>query len=206
MNRYKLDLLLKEFSFLDEVLRITKRTESIYTKKDTFFDEKIEEEKSYVENFLFCWKKEGDYIYPSFMEVPESILVKRGDDNLLNQTPGFDGYSSSEYYREERSDYCAISGKEIVWLNAEGTFKHGDGSSSEDIADSIGEQLYSKKLSPDFIVRVGREELGYDKKINVIIYKMNKFNLSGYHCEQIHKAARQLEDEIVAVCEKGGQR
>lgn len=206
MNRYKFDLLLKEFLFLDKVLRVreTFANSSLYKKADDFTERKKQAEAEKDSNYyMFSWKEEGDYIYPTYIEVPHSILIKRGDDNLLSQTPQFDGYSSSGHYREERSDYCAVSGENIVWLGAEGIFNHGDGSSEEEVSDNIGEQLFSKKLSPDFIVRVDREELGYNKKINIIIYKMNKFDLVGYHCGQLDKAVRQLKDEIVAVCEKG---
>lgn len=112
-------------------------------------------------------------------------------------TPSVSWYNSND---SEVDLYVAITvkeeGHEIIYLSC------WDSEDKQEVG-SIGDQLFVRKLNPDFIVHLNIKEEYYNKWIKVVIYKMKNFDLAEYHCQQIDKAARELKAEISAVCAGG---
>lgn len=201
MNIYKLTLMVKEFPFLDEILR--KRESNHLRGDDHFLDLDV---KRYGDKLGFRTEEDSNYCFVSYLETPDGVSVKKGDENLLTRTPFIDQYSWSgggHYYEDS---YFAVVGEELVELDSASIEKSGsqhepDG---EETAPTIGEQLLLKKLDPDFIVH---RHLDADDDNNchsktVTIYKMKKYDLAEYHCRQIDKAAAELKAEITSVCKE----
>lgn len=204
MNRYKLELMLKEFSFLDEILR--KREDRIFHEDENL----IEQALSFYEKELgFRMDKDGNYYTPSYLKTPDGLLVNKGDKNLLARTPFFDSYSWCDGGHYDHESYCAVekSGDtfQCHWLKEEGSSRTGSGDHDEETASSVGEQLYHLGVSPDYIVEYDFQDTddngNGETVLDVTIYKMNKFDLVKYHQQQIDKAAAELKAEIAVVCE-----
>jgi len=202
VNRYKLDLMVEEFSFLDEILR---RRENAFSKEST---DVLEDAISrYGNNPGFRIEDEGDWLCASYLEVPDSITVKKGDKNLLSQTPSYDEYSWCGGGHYDHKSYYAVLGSQIVLLDESGSSQTGSGDNETTSAPCIGEQLLEKKLNPDFIVCydfMDTDDNGNgEPALAITIFKMKGFDLVDYHCRQIDKAAAKLKAEIISAC-KGG--
>lgn len=202
MNYYKFRLMVKEFSFLDEVLRRKENSFSVDWESSINLACEF-----YGNKFGFKMDVDGNYIIPSYIEIPDELKISRGDENLLSQTPNYDSYSWCDGGHDDYISYCAVVGGQIFWLKSEGSSRTGSGDNYEEDAPIIGDQLAQLKINPDYIVCINFQDTddndnGYAYK-KVVIYKMNKFNLTDYHCRQIDKAVSQLKAEITAIC-KGG--
>lgn len=208
MNIYKLRMLLKEFPFLDEILR--KRDEGVYKvyKGDSSRDFWLKRAQDDLGKKLgFRMEEDESYFTASYIEIPDSVLIKRVDSNLLSRTPSFDSYSWNYGGHDDRESYCAISGDQFYWLEEEGSSRTGSGDRNNIYAPSIGEQILQLGLNPDFIVcrdfKDTDDNGNGEQMTSITIYKIKSFDLAGYHCEQIDKAASELKAEIQMVCAGG---
>lgn len=138
----------------------------------------------------------------------DDIQVEKGDRELLRKK-GIKDYKldrRSHGHRDYVWHFAVIAkGKndyDILQLDYE-----EDVDTTEDTyqsnADSIGEQLFTGKLDPLYIVECKCEdqcEYGTKEALNIwTIFKMKDFNQVSFHKLQIEKAAEQLKREIVAV-------
>jgi hypothetical protein len=198
MNFYKFVLVLKEFLFLANVLR-----------KQVTLDLTITNTKAYVRKVGFKVEEEiGRHCKVSFVEKPDSLTIKKADSNLLSMKPCYDEYSWSGGGHYDFTNYCSVVGTndnaELLWLKREGNYATGSGDRNSESCTTIGEQLMELNIDPDFIVCYDFKDTddngNGETQTNVIIYKMKDFDLAGYHCQQIDKAATQLKSEIHAAC------
>ena len=208
MNLYRLNALIAEFPFLEDVL--TNRLGSgIYFGGDSITRQEAFQKASedHGDKFRFWVKAEDNYVYSFCLDIPDSVSIKRADDNLLNQVPNSDSYSWSggghcdynHYYAMMKCD--ALYEAKILDTNEVWSDASGDNGSTD--AGTIAEQLYTKSLNPDFIVSVefhdtddnGNGETSFE----VVIYKMDKFDLKAYHEAQIKKVIAKLQTEVEAV-------
>lgn len=212
MNIYKLVMLLKEFLLLDEILR--KRDQGVFKiyKGDSARDFWIQRAHDDLGKKLgFRMEESEDYFTASYIEIPDSVLIKRADQNLLSITPSFDSYSWSDGGHHNHESYCAVSkagdGFQYHWLKEAGSSRTGSGDHNEESAAPIGEQLYHLGVNPDYIVCYDFQDTddngNGEEILSVTIYKMKSFNLAEYHCAQIDRAARELKSEIRAACVGG---
>ena len=66
--------------------------------------------------FKMGWSEGSRYIIPSYLEIPDSLKINRGDKNLLAQTPCYDSYSWCEGGHTNYTAYCAVcSGATPAW-------------------------------------------------------------------------------------------
>ena len=169
MNKYKLELMKKEFTFLQSFDRFN-------------------------------------------LEEADEIKIKRVDENLLKQKGYEDSYSWSGGGHEDYTKYFAVTlvvsdeKKSIVELDSAGHSATGSGDHNEWDADTVGEQLFTMSIMPDYIVKCVRSDTDDNGNGEVTsfwtIFKMNKFNLVEHHKQQIDKAAAELKAEIAVVCDK----
>ncbi len=145
----------------------------------------------------------------------DDIKVRRGDKILLAKKGFEDSYSWSGGGHYDYTIYFAVwkDGEEwrVVELDSAGYSGTGSGERHEWDADTIGEQLFTKGINPDYIVKCIQNDTDDNGNGKVTrfwtIYKMKRFDLKNYHQEQIDKAAVALKAEIAAVCEgKKGRR
>lgn len=141
--------------------------------------------------------------------IPDAVAIKRGDENLLKQTPFEDSYSWSRGGHYYAGLYFAVTGETVDDLEASRHYKTASQHEPDEecSAPTIGEQLFVKELAPDFIVHISidNDDDNNRHSYNVTIYKMSKFNLAEYHCRQIDRAADELKAEIASICEGGAQ-
>lgn len=174
MRQYRAALLRKEFSFLDRL----------------FID----------------WQGNTEL----WLEQIDKIEIKRGDKALLAKTGREDSYDWSGGRTHDYTKYFAVClGKEeedenIIELSCSGYSGTGSGDNQEWEADPICEQLFVKKIVPDYIVECVKNDTDANGNGQVTrfwtIYKMKRFDLGQYHQEQIDKAAAALKAEIAAAC------
>lgn len=206
MNAY-LRLMLKEFPFLDGILR--KNSDSILKKEGEIEEARKRLIDLYGRNLGFRIDDDGMYLRASSLKNPDSISVKKGDDNLLSETPWFDFYSWSGGGHYDNKAYFAITDGNTVELDEAGTIKTGSGEHKEQSAPCIGEQLMQMKISPDYIVysffQDSDDNDNGKTSLTIVVYKMKNFDLPGFYCQEIDRAAAALKAEITAVCKGGGR-
>lgn len=208
MNYYKFKMMVKEFSFLEEILR--KKARKIYwASPQEQYEEKwlSETMDRHRDELGLQVVTKNNYKVVSYIENPDSLNIKRGDENLFSQTPSYNSYSWCDGGHDDYTSYCAVVEEKVFWLKLEGSSRTGSGDNHEEDVPTIGEQLAQLKIDPDYIVCVDFQDTddndNGDTYKKVVIYKMNKFNLADYHCRQIDKVASWLKAEITAAC-KGG--
>lgn len=182
MNYFKMRVLLKEFPFLKSLL-----TETYWRECASSDVERFKSSEDCINTFaveIIPSEKEGSFTINRVL-IPEEISIKRIDEDVLNLCCS---YCDGDGWGECESFEMIIHGKPNVSL----------------IGDlSVGEFLARNEISPEYIVRVKREwDDDYCKK-NVIIYKMNKFDLEAFYSAQIDRAAAQVKAEILAACAGG---
>lgn len=137
-------------------------------------------------------------------EEVDNILVKRGDANLLSQAGYEDSYSWSGGGHYHYTIYFAITEEDIVELYFAGKSATGSGEYKEWIVPTVGEQLLQRGIIPDWVVecrKIDTDDNGNGRvERHWVIYKMTRFDLAGYHKQQIDKAAAELKAEIEAAC------
>jgi hypothetical protein len=201
MNIYKLKVLLKEFSFLEEFLKVSPE-DSKHVKDDPDFW-LTNWRARYGARLDFTVQLKGDYAIPFYTRVPDSCVIKRGDVNLLTQTPKHDTFT---YYCDFGPDtytaYYAVVGNSIIRFESDGVHTRGDGERIIDDAPNLGEQLAKMKIRPDYIICEDYLEpsSGSNGHLVITIYKMDKFDLADYHCQQIERAAKELKAELRIAC------
>lgn len=134
----------------------------------------------------------------------QTIEIKRGDRALLSRKGDWDEYHWSEGGHIDYTKFFAVVGEEIVEIESPGRYETGGGHWENWDADTIGEQLFSLGLTPNYVIEVvhndtddnGRGEETY----RWIIYKMGRFDLLAYHQEMIDRAAAQIKAELAAAC------
>lgn len=143
-------------------------------------------------------------------EEVTDIKVKRGDKSLLKKKGDEESYSWSRGGHCDYTKYFVVltdGGEErISELKSAGSSSTGSGESCQWEADTVGEQLLTKHIVPDYIVECVKNDTDNNGNGEVTlfwtIYKMKRFDLVGYHHQQIDKAAAALKAEIAAVCDK----
>jgi len=169
MEKYRVALLRREFSFIDRLM---------------------------------------DHLQP---EEVTDIKVRRGDKALLRKKGCEESYSWSDGGHYDYTKYFAVwfddDGKErILELKSAGSSATGSGENRKWDADSVSEQLLTNRIVPDYIVECVQNDTDNNGNGEVTrfwtIYKMRRFDLVGYHHQQIDKAAAALKAEITAVCGK----
>ena len=178
MNRYGVTLLLKEFPFLNELC-------SKFFSNENMTPIKIDE-----------------------------IRIDYGDDVLLGKKGNENTYKARSGTQNDFTKYIAVyehEGENIFDLLLYAG--HEKTCYARDIkweADTIGEQLMLKKIFPNYIVEWKKEDTDHEYngqlKVFWTIYKMNDFDLVGYHSRQLDKAAEELKAEIAEACEKFNQK
>ena len=145
--------------------------------------------------------------FENFKDV-DSIEIKRGDKNLLSRMGYEDSYSwSCGGYRNYTNFYAVFFTNRvarIVNLESVGRSRSSSGENREWKANPIGEQLFIAQINPDYIVEIQRDDVDANGNgrlsYRIVIYKMNKFNLVGYHQNQVDITANILKKEISEVC------
>lgn len=158
MNKYRVELLKKEFPFLVGIKN------------------------------LVCSPDLGDIDY---------ILVKKADEDILEET-GFEKESKrrdNEYYEYVKYFIVDANGG-ITEMESSETYINESGREEKNTtADPIDWQLFSKKITPQFIVKCEGGDDGY----SWVIFKMKNLDLKNHHLKEIEKAAANLKAEIEAV-------
>jgi len=208
MNTYKFSVLLKEFPFLKEILVFwPEKFPHLCKTREEIRERVIEVTQKYshmigFEVYYDETENEG-YVHPSFVEVPGGLQIKLADRNLLSQTPESDSYSWCNGGYHNYTDYYVITMNgeySTTKLDVAETWANGSGECGSTTAATIGEQLFQKKLEPDFIVSVDFQDTDAngngESSLGVVIYKLKKFNLKKYHKEQIARVVAELNAEI----------
>jgi len=137
-------------------------------------------------------------------ENVNDIKVKKGDKALLIKRGFEDSYDWSGGGHCDYTKYFAVCGEAILELETAGYSGTGSGKMYEWDADTLGEQLFAKRITPDYIVECVRNDTddnGNGEVTNFwIIYKTRRFDLANYHQQQIDRAAAALKAEIKAAC------
>lgn len=126
------------------------------------------------------------------------------DDRLLSCTGFGDSSSDMGGYYNTGNAFVAITGDKEAKLHGAGQYDDCGRFQSWD-APTVGQQLYEKKLVPDWIVEyrddwlVPEQDMPTTSSTNV--YKVNKRELASYHRRQINREARKLKTEIEAACD-----
>lgn len=138
----------------------------------------------------------------------DSIKIKKGDKALLVKKGFEDSYSWSGGGHCDYTKYFAVwsdeNGNNILELASAGRSATGSGDHNDWDADTIGEQLFIKGITPDYIVECVKNDTDNNGNGEVtrfwIIYKMRRFDLGVFHQDRITEAAVALNAEIAAAC------
>lgn len=142
-------------------------------------------------------------------EEVDDIKIKRGDRALLMKKGSEDSYSWSWGGHWDYTHYAAVWSDEngqqrIEWLEGAGHSSSASGENNDWDADSIGEQLFTKGICPDYIIECVQNDTDDNGNGCLThfwtIFKMKRFDLAVYHQERIDEAATVLKTEIAAVC------
>ncbi len=142
------------------------------------------------------------------LESINDIKIRRGDRSLLAKKGHEDSYSYCDGGHHDYTDFYAIWSDEndghFLKLASSGHSATGSGDRQDWDADTIGEQLFSQKINPSYIVEFTKDDTddngNGELRLSMIIYKMNRFDLAAYHEQQIDQAASAIKAEIAAVC------
>lgn len=168
MKSYRLEVLRREFPFLDQVVG-----------------------NDHI----------GDHRYLT------DIKIRRGDKALLARTGTFNSWSSVAGGHNDFTDFFSVRKEseeyDVHKLDSAGEAGTPAGTQEYE-AESIGDQLFALEIAPDFVVEFVQndtDDYGNGKVTRfVTIHKMNRFDLAGYHSQQIDQAAAELKAEVAAVC------
>jgi hypothetical protein len=131
------------------------------------------------------------------------IEIKKGAKDLLEKTGYEDSYSWGGGGHYNYTEYFAITGQDIIKLDSAGYSATGSGERDSWSADTIGEQLFTKKKTPDYIIECIKSDTDDNDNGEIVrnwtIYKMKKFDLVEYHKQQLDEAAEELKKEIEEV-------
>lgn len=136
------------------------------------------------------------------------IKVRKGDKSLLAKKGFEESYDWSGGGHRDYTKYFAVwskaDGEQVLELASAGYSGTGSGERHEWDAHTIGEQLFVKGITPDFIVECIKNDTDDNGNGKVTrfwtICKMKRFDLGNYLQEQIDKAAAALKAEIAAAC------
>jgi hypothetical protein len=136
------------------------------------------------------------------------IKIRRGDKMLLSKKGNEDLYDWSGGGHYDYTKYFAIwtdaDGEYVIQLDNAGRSATGSGERHDWDADSIGEQLFVKKIVPDYIVECVKNDTDDNGNGEVrrswTIHKMRKFDLAAHHQQKIDETATALKAEIAAAC------
>jgi len=139
---------------------------------------------------------------PDFLGRADEIIIRRVDNNLLNQTPWTDSYS---WAGGGHCDYLAayvIVGEKVITLQSSQSWATGSGERGETHAEPIGAQLRALGIRPDYIVLEEFEDTDDNGNgathCTITVYK-NKGNAqTEYERSQLRKAYRELCAELEA--------
>jgi hypothetical protein len=141
------------------------------------------------------------------LKLVDRIQIERGDKNLLFKKGYEDSYSSSccEGYCDYNKFFAVLTkGSKVIKLSGAGRSRTGSGEDRQWDANPIGEQLFTLKVIPDYIVEIVLHDTDSNgngqRTILITIYKMKKFDMISFHQNEIQKAADQLKTEIEKVC------
>ena len=198
LNRFKRELLAKEFPFLH------KEGEFKCRKCGTEF-------KGMEAQCPNCGAWNGLSVQeievikepgPNFLDRVDEVLIKRVDSNLLNTTPWTDSYTWSGGGHCDYLAAYAIVGEKVIALQSSQSWATGSGDRGKTTAEPIGAQLRALGLRPDYIVLEEFEDTDDNDNgvthCTVTIYK-NKGNAqTEYERSQLRKAYRELCAELEA--------
>jgi len=198
MNSFKRELLTREFPFLQ------KKGEFRCRKCSTEF-KAMEAECPRCGAWNGLSVREIEVLRepgPDFLGRADECIIRRVDNNLLNQTPWTDSYSWAGGGHCDYLAAYAIVGEKVIALQSSQSWATGSGERGETHAEPIGAQLRALGLRPDYIVCVEYQDTddngnGETYK-SVTIYK-NKGNAqTEYERSQLRKAYRELCAELEA--------
>jgi hypothetical protein len=140
------------------------------------------------------------------LENLDDVTVEKCDKNLLNQKGEEDSYSWDFGGHYDYTKYYAAimyenGNWDLIELKTKGEARSGSGrdDSSWD-CDPIDQQLFQKKIDPDFIIQCNRSDTDDNGQgffqCHWIIYKMKDINLAEHYMKKIDKAASQLKSQI----------
>jgi len=135
-------------------------------------------------------------------EEVTDIKIRKGDKSLLQEMGYEEGGGNFDVNHKHYKMYHAICGTRIFHLSSAGYGINPDsGKRNYWDTNTIGEQLFVKKIVPDYIVECVKNE-GDKNGCGITrfwtIYKMKKFDLTEYHQDQIDLHATIIKDEIAA--------
>lgn len=141
-------------------------------------------------------------------EKVNDIKIQKGDKALLVKTGSEDSYSWGGGGHHDYTKYFAIwsenEEQKILELESSGYSGTGSGERHEWSADTIGEQLFVKGITPDYIIECVKNDTDDNGNGEVryfwTIFKMKRFDLFAYHQGKIDEAAAALKAEIALVC------
>jgi hypothetical protein len=134
--------------------------------------------------------------------VTDKIDIRRVDEKLLDFTPWTDRYSWSGGGYSNFEKMCAISDGEIIYLDTADTWATASGRHGSAAAQTVGEQLRARGLTPDYIVTI--EQSDYDangdgeRTVTITIYKNRRTVQTAYERKQLKKAYVEIAARLNA--------
>ena len=197
MNQFKRELLTKEFPFLD-----TENTFHCYQCHDTDGTLLSFQGKGQSSVCPKCGYTATNYCYNEPWINADEIKIKRVDSNLLGSVPWSDSYNWSGGGYNNYSEAYAVTDSETIKLDGSDRWATGSGDRGESKADTIGGQLRTQGLNPDYIVTKNFEDTDAngngDTFLSVVIYKNKGSAQTSYERKELSRAYREIEADIIS--------